>query len=290
MALTLRAPGLTRHVLDVPVTFGPVPPAWDATVVAPPYAWAEADRLRFAADDAELYVEADRVLFDAPDDDVRASADWMLYSTAARAMLTFRREYNLHASLVVAPSGAAVAVLGDSGAGKSTTTIELIRRGWRLGSDDVVVVRHGDDGTVAHPIDRPIHLSDAAARLLGGDPAVGRPIPDTIKRAYAVDADLAPRPLSALAILSTTAEGADVTARQVDGLAALPTIALSADRYRIGRMPEHRQHFLSWTTRLCRDVPIWDVRRPAGGDTVGAVADAVAATVSGAAPRPRTSR
>lgn len=290
MALTLRAPALTRRVLDVPVTFGAVPPAWDATVVAPPYCWAEADRLRFAADGAELYVEAHKVLFDAPDDEVRASADWMLYSTAARAMLTFRRDYNLHASLVVSPSGAAVAVLGDSGAGKSTTTIELIRRGWRLGSDDIVVVRHGDHGPVAHPVDRPIHLSDAAALLLGGDPAVGRPIPDTIKRVYAVDADLGPRPLSALAILSTMAEGAEVTARQVDGLAAVPTIAQSADRYRIGRLPEHRQHFLSWTTQLCRDVPIWDVRRPPAGDSVGAVADAVAATVSGAAPRPRTSR
>ena len=275
MSVALRAPGLTEAVLDVPVTYADVPPAWDATIVGEPYFWAEADRLRFVADGAEMYVEADRVLFSAPDTETRATADWLLYGTAARAMLTFRRDYNIHASLVIAPSGVAVAILGDSGAGKSTTTIELLRRGWRLGSDDIVVVHHTDGGPVAHPVDRPIHLSDAAARLLGADPALGRPIPDTVKKAYAVDTDLMPRRLSALVVLSNLAEGDEVTARRVEGLAAVPTIAVSADRYRIGKLPEHRQDFLSWTTRLCHDVPIWDLRRPADGLTVDDVADAV---------------
>jgi hypothetical protein len=275
MTVSLRAPGLTQAVLDVPVTYADVPPAWDATVLGAPYFWAEADRLRFAADGAELYVEADRVLLSAPDEGTRAAADWLLYGTATRAMLTFRRDYNLHAGLVVSPSGRAVAVLGDSGAGKSTTTVELLRRGWCLGSDDIVVVRHTDTGPVAHPVERPIHLSDEAVRLLGGDPAVGRPIPDTVKRAYAVDTDPTPRPLAALLILSRTAEGDEVTARRVDGLSAVPTVAISADRYRIAKLPEHRQDFLSWTTRLCHDVPVWDLRRPADSPTVADVADAV---------------
>ncbi|GAB2974413.1 hypothetical protein [Nocardioides montaniterrae] len=275
MTVSLGAPGLTEAVLGVPVEHGDVPPPWAAAVVQDPWFWADHDRLRFAADGAELYVEAERVVFSAPDELVRAQADWLLYSTAARAMLTFRRDYNLHASLVLAPSGGAVAVLGDSGAGKSTTTIELLRRGWSLGSDDVVVVRHGEDGAVAHPVDRPIHLSEAAVRLLGGDPRLGRPIPDTTKRAYVASADLTPRPLAALVVLSSTAAGDEVTARQVDGLAAVPTIAISADRYGIGKLPEHRADFLAWTTRLCHDVPIWDLRRPPAGETVDAVADAI---------------
>ncbi|HWU21090.1 MAG TPA: hypothetical protein VN088_06175 [Nocardioides sp.] len=275
MTIVLGAPGLTRTVLDVPVEEGPVPGPWDAAVVAEPWYWADADRLRFAADDVVVYVEPGRVLISAPDADARAHADWLLYATATRALLTFRREFNLHAGMVVTPSGAAVAVLGDSGAGKSTTTVELLRRGWTLGSDDIVVVRHTDAGPVAHPVDRPIHLASRAVDLLGGDPAVGRPLPYGDKRAYTITADLAPRPLAAIVVLAPDPDAVGVEAHRVDGLAALPAIGVSADRYGICRLPEHRADFLAWNARLCEQVPIWRLVRPVGSDTVAAVADEI---------------
>lgn len=275
MSIRLRAPGLTRTVLGVPVTEGPVPEPWPAAVVVEPWCCADADRLRFAADGAVVYAEPGRVVISAPDPETRAHADWLLYATATRALLTFRRDYNLHASLVVSPAGAAVALLGDAGAGKSTTTLEMLRRGWRLAGDDIVPVRHGASGSIAHPVDRPIHLTDSAAAALGADLSLGRLLPSTGKRAYAVDADLEPRPLAAIAVLSRGAQDGRVAARRVDGLAAVPTMALSADRYRMCRLPEHRADFLQWTTTLCRQVPIWDLRRPPEGDTLAAVADAV---------------
>ncbi|HWU22229.1 MAG TPA: hypothetical protein VN088_11935 [Nocardioides sp.] len=271
----LRAPGLTRSVLGVPVIEGPVPDPWPAAVVAEPWCWADAERMRFAGDGAVVYVERDRVVLSAPDAATRAHADWLLYATATRAMLTFRRDYNLHASLVVAPGGAAIAVLGDGGAGKSTTTLELLRRGWRLAGDDIVPVRDSSDGPMAHPVDRPVHLSDEAARSLGADLALGRLLPASGKRSYAVDTDPTPRRLSAIAVLSAGATDGRVAWRRVDGLAALPTIAASADRYRICRLPEHRGDFLRWTTSVCRQVPVWDLRRPPVGDSVEQVVDAV---------------
>jgi hypothetical protein len=276
MPLVLRAPELTREVLGVPVTEGAVPAPWPAPVVAEPSIWAGPDRLLFAAEDARVYAEPGTVRIEAADARARAAADWLLYSTATRALLTFRRDYNLHAGMVVAPGGAAIAVLGDSGAGKSTTMVELLRRGWTLGSDDVVVVRPTDSGAVAHPVERPLHLSRRAAELLGGDPDVGRPLPYGDKRAYAVTADLTPRPLAAIVVLGATEDAGAVRARRVDGLAAIPAIGLSADRYGICRLPEHRAEWMAWTAAVCRSVPIWQLNRPAGADTVGAVADEVA--------------
>ncbi|GAB3855645.1 HPr kinase/phosphatase C-terminal domain-containing protein [Nocardioides maradonensis] len=275
MTIQLGTPELTRVVLDVPVEEGPVPEPWDAAVVVEPWWCADADRIRFAAHGAVVYVEPGRVLLSAPDPATRASADWLLYATATRALLTFRGDFNLHASLVVSPTGAAVALVGDSGAGKSTTTLQLLQRGWSLAGDDIVAVRPGPDGAIAHPVDRPIHLSDAAARAIGADPAVGRLLPSTGKRAYRLDADLGPRPLAAVVVLSRQAQDGQVALRRVDGLAAVPTIALSADRYRICRLPEHRAAFLDWTVSVCRQVSIWDLRRPPVGDTVAAVVDAV---------------
>jgi hypothetical protein len=273
-------PPLTREVLGSAVAEEAAPEPWDAAVAVPPQLWADADRMLFRAERAAVYVEASgRVVLEAADEQARSDYDWLLYATAARALLTMRGRFNLHATLVVPPGGgAAVAVLGDSGAGKSTTTVALVRRGWRLACDDIVEVRHDTGGPVAHPVRRPLHLSDEAAVLLGLDAADGRPLPLRGKRAYAVPTALEPVPLGALVVLSPLA-AREVAATRVDALAALPTVAASADRYGIATLPEHRAAFLSWSTALCAGAQVWDVRRPAGADTVEAVADAVAATV-----------
>lgn len=272
----VRTPGLTRAVLDVPVEEGPVPTPAGATVSDPPLLWADDRQLLFRADGAAVHVTADSVRIEATDASARAAADWLLYSTATRAMLCFRDRFNLHATLVVSPEGAAVAIVGDATAGKSTTAVELVRRGWVLACDDIVEVALVGEDAQARPVRRPVHLSAAAVALLGGDPALGRPIPFSGKRAYAIDGDLTPRRLSALVVLSKLAEGPAVEARRVDRMAAIPTLARSSDRYRICRLPTRRAAFHRWSTEVCRRTPIWDVRRPADLVTVDRVADAVA--------------
>lgn len=276
-----RAP-LTTDVLGVAVVEGRAPEPWEAACDEAPYWWADADRLLFTIDTARVYAEADTVVIDAPTADDRAAADWLLYATAARAVLTFRRRYNLHATLVVASDGSGIAVLGESTVGKSTTTAELVRRGWAFACDDIVEVEHTTRGPVAHPVERPIHLSDDVARRLGGDPADGRLLPLRDKRAYAVTgADLTPRPLTALVVLSTLATGPDVESCRVAPLDALATVAAATDRYGICQLPEHRADFLRWNAELCRQVPVWAVRRPRYRDTTEAVTDAVAAIAEG---------
>lgn len=277
----LAAPPLTRDVLGLAVTEGPVPRPWDAAIVHEPTVWADHDRLLLDAGGAAVHVDAGSVTLEVREEGGRAEFDWLLYATAARTVLGFRHRFNLHGTLVTSPSGSSVAILGTSMSGKSTTTIELLRRGWRFACDDIVEVTVAPDGPVAHPVARPIHLSDAAATAAGADLAVGRPLPGREKRAYLLDGDLAPRPLAAMVLLGASPDGPAVESRRVEPLAALPTVAGSADRYGILHLPEHRADLLRWATDVCRQVPLWDVRRPLDGDTVQEVADAVAGFVSG---------
>jgi hypothetical protein len=63
--------------------------------------------------------------------------------------LAYGREA-LHASAVESPRGV-VAIAAPSETGKSTLAAELVRRGWPLCTDDVLVLDAAADGTVAHP-------------------------------------------------------------------------------------------------------------------------------------------
>jgi hypothetical protein len=69
-----------------------------------------------------------------------------------------------HASVVVRPSGGAVAIMGPVGAGKSTMTAFLVSKGWEILSDDRLVV---DRAHRAWPVSNSVRLSPMAAERLG---------------------------------------------------------------------------------------------------------------------------
>lgn len=69
----------------------------------------------------------------------------------------------LHASVVVRPGGGAVAFAGNVGAGKSTAALAMAANGWRLLSDDRLVI---DGRGMAYPIAPYLRVShEAAARF-----------------------------------------------------------------------------------------------------------------------------
>lgn len=79
------------------------------------------------------------------------AAAWDLYSmlTLSCALLLGRmRRALVHAAAVVAPDGRAWLLTGDTHAGKSTTSVNLIQAGWRFVTDDHGVLARGDDGTM----------------------------------------------------------------------------------------------------------------------------------------------
>jgi hypothetical protein len=235
--------------------------------------WADEDRALVRIRDLSLYVAGgDRVVVQAPDLAARSEHDYLVYGWAARLLLWQRRRLTLHAALVVTPDGRAVALAGDSGAGKSTTTVELIRRGWRYACDDVAELAL--PGPQAVPFERPVHLSDDAARLLGADPAVGRPLPWRSKRVYALEPDLLVRPLAAVVRLSAAPVDRPV-AQVLEPVEALMSLLRIGDRIGIVELPALRRAHVDWLGALVRTVPVVNLDRPATGDTVGHVADLV---------------
>ncbi|MBI5301185.1 MAG: hypothetical protein HY868_03540 [Chloroflexi bacterium] len=120
------------------------------------------------------------------------------------AILRQRGMLVLHANAAVTPAGA-VAISGESGAGKSTTLAALVARGCAMLTDDITALRLGHDGRVeALPGVPQLHLTEDAADGLGCD-IVGLPRNKWRRMKAAVPAHramaLEPAPLRALYLL-----------------------------------------------------------------------------------------
>ena len=99
-----------------------------------------------------------------PDAGDADAAAWDLYSAAtlACALLLGRMGRALvHAAAVAPPDGGALLLVGDTHAGKTTTTATLLRAGWGYLSDDHVVLSgDADDGVRVEGLPRPFHLDE----------------------------------------------------------------------------------------------------------------------------------
>lgn len=74
----------------------------------------------------------------------------------------------LHASALASPEGV-VAILAPSGTGKTTLAVELLRRGWPLLADDVLVLGAGDAsaGVLAYPAAPVMNIAPSVPELSG---------------------------------------------------------------------------------------------------------------------------
>lgn len=103
----------------------------------------------------------------------QSGLDWQraLIGKVLPAIGVMRGYEALHAAAVDSPYGV-VAIMAPSGAGKSTLAIELLRRGWALFADDVLILDDTEGVVRAHPGTPHMNLAeslpdDADPRTLG---------------------------------------------------------------------------------------------------------------------------
>ncbi len=180
----------------------------------------------------------------------------------------------LHANALITPRGA-VAISGNSGAGKSTAMAVLLRRGCRMFSDDITALRLQPDGQV-HVLPAVAHLSlcrDTADRLghnsrgLPHHPAQSRKVMIPAEIVMAADS----APLHRLFLLRPHSDG-NLKMRSIIGSEKFG--ALQQCIYGPLLPEEHPDHF-PLLSALAQRVKVYCIERPADRWTPEAVADLV---------------
>jgi hypothetical protein len=178
----------------------------------------------------------------------------------------------LHANSVVTPLGA-VAVSGESGAGKSTTLAALLQRGCAMLADDLTVLRPGADGRVEVLPGAPQYcLCEDAAYSLGQDIA-GLPRHRKRNQKFVVPAHAAiaksPLPLQALYLLRSH-PGSDLRVRPLNGAEKFDAVQEAI--YGPLLPQEHPSQFPLFAA-LTSQVKVFRMERPEKRWTADAVAE-----------------
>jgi hypothetical protein len=171
---------------------------------------------------------------------------------------------------VVEVSGSAIVVVGDSGAGKSTTAAGLLASGAALLSDDVACLEPVDGRVVAHAGPRGLRLTPEAARAAGHDPETlprvfSSPLlpGKRLVRTSAADGTFCPdaRPLAAVFALGRRTDEAEPRIERLGAAAALA--ALRAHGYRDSSL-DRAQHArrLPLLARVAHEVPVYAAAAP----------------------------
>lgn len=178
-----------------------------------------------------------------------------------------RGELSLHAS-VVARGDRALAIVGESGAGKSTAAAALCaRHGFELLCDDISPLTFTEHAVFVESVDDAHSLSREAARALG----LATADEQLDGKVYVRGARRVRARLVAIASLSV-ADGGEVGLTRLRGASALAAIVDGVVRLVLDD-PEAQRRELVALDRLCSIVPVWDLSRH---EDLAAVAESVA--------------
>jgi hypothetical protein len=177
----------------------------------------------------------------------------------------------LHASVVVHGDWA-VAIIGDKGAGKSTSAAVLVRHGWRSLADDIAALAFDDDAITVHPGYPRMRLSPIATRNLFDTTTALVPVYSHVDKRY-LDLSADPisgnfvqrsMPLAGVFLLGprvTTGEPLCEPVNAGEGLIALAKNTIG--NYVVFDDASRRREF-ALLGRLASSVPLYRLRCPDG--------------------------
>lgn len=169
----------------------------------------------------------------------------------------------LHAG-AVAIAGRAVAIVGHPGAGKSSTTLNLLLGGAGFFTDDALALEQVDGELRAYPGAAVSNFPRAERELMEpGDPErLGETIADEEKyrSLLAVDREPAPLPLGAMYFLRRGRDVAEATIERLDD--PDPTMLLGSTYVLSVRSPERLANQLRICAAIANETPVFDLLIP----------------------------
>lgn len=259
--------------VDVEIIAGDLPDTLEDPDVSSPWLQASRERCQFYFDGIARYrvehgrrIRIDRrIMLKAGARTSEEDLRLYLLGTVLGALLHQRHWLPLHLSALETPSGV-WGFTADSGAGKSTLAAWLhYRTGWPLVSDDVGVIRPGDDLPYLYPGPPRLKLWKDALTTLGIDHhGLIRDRARADKYHLVRHHGFCPhvQPLSALVMLERGEEGEDASLVPLDGLEAFKTVMASIYRPEWGTMFNGPARLMLYAADLAQRIRIYRYRRP----------------------------
>lgn len=222
---------------------------------------------------------------DAPDSCSDAELHTYLFGPAFAILAQQRGHSALHAS-AIAIDGAAIAIAGHSGAGKSTTARALVQRGYRFLTDDQLIVESATG--LAHAGYPSTKLWGEAAALLGqqlGDASRVRPGVDKFHLRAPDEFAAESLPLRAIFVLVRDGRLAHPAATLLPNANAVATLARFVHCLKVAMALGAGPRIFRWAADLAGRVPVHLVQRPDDPAKVDALVDLLIA-LSTTRPRP----
>ena len=179
--------------------------------------------------DFEVAATGDRIVCRARAGVPWATVEQLLVDQVVPRALQLMGRPCVHAS-AVSVHGAVLALVGQAGAGKSTTTAALCQRKWSLICDDCLALQPASNGITVHPGYPSVRLwPDSADALLGGGHQLPQASPRTRKLRKAYTLPSAAQRLRCIIALDPC-EGSTVSAQQLSAREAFALLATSLHR------------------------------------------------------------
>ena len=203
---------------------------------------------------------------------------WIVQGWAVTLAMLQRGDLSLHAA-TLRIGDQIVAVAGNRGAGKSTTSMALRKRGHQLLIDDVTLIEFQDGEAWTTPFSRNVHLlPDAAAavgldfdsmRLLaGGRAKVGFRAEDPPETPHRIDR---------IVVLAPSADAEGVTVTEQRGADRVSALVAHTRRDGIAPLVLGHDRYFALLAKLAGAVPVHVVSRPTEEWTLDVVLDEIEA-------------
>jgi hypothetical protein len=263
--LPLMPLSLDARPVDVDVAFAPLPaPTAECLRAMPHFAmYADGTAILRSPHGIRMLIDNGRALrIEVPEGvDARLVQSWLI-GPGLGLIMHQRGVPPLHAC-AVSRAGRALAIAGDSGAGKSTTARALMERGYDLMAEDQAIIDPAH--TTLFPGVTDLRLWAAAAERFG-ERTEERSRVGVHEDKFTISSsrerfDRTSRPLAALFVLSCEPAETPVSTR-LSGGAAAHALHRHIYRQRLATFMGRGADMFGWATALAARVPVYAVRRP----------------------------